>query len=104
FYKSLPPFRADCNTNTYEAMQFIYPNETATIFLPKDLDGETNPLILKIAHTTPETTIYWYLNETYICATKDIHEIATSPQEGTHTVTAVDLFGNEIKRQLKITI
>lgn len=102
FYKSLPPFRADCNTNTFEAMQFIYPNETATIFLPIDFDGETNPLILKIAHTTSETTIYWYLNETFIGATKDIHEMAISPQEGTYNITAVDLFGNEIKRQLKI--
>lgn len=103
FYKSLPAFRADCSTNNIAVMQFIYPKESTTIFLPKDFDGNTNPLILKIAHSKPETSIFWYLNETFIGTTKGIHEIAISPQEGEYKMTAVDAFGNETTRLLKIS-
>src|SRR5690606_27555218 len=50
FYKSLPPFREDCLGESTIAMEFIYPKENNTIFLPKDFDGQTNDLILKVAH------------------------------------------------------
>jgi len=102
FYKSLPEFREDCYTNNIEIMQFIYPKETSVIFLPKDLDGNTNPLIIKIAHNRPETTIYWYIDKEFIGSTKDIHEKAITPIEGFHIITAVDAFGNEISRPIKI--
>ncbi|MEO6346936.1 MAG: penicillin-binding protein 1C, partial [Aquaticitalea sp.] len=61
FYKSLPPFREDCLVDDAVKMQFIYPKDNNTIFLPKDFDGRTNSLILKIAHSKPETIVYWYL-------------------------------------------
>lgn len=104
FYKTLPPFRADCNTNNNVALQFIYPKESTTIFLPKDFDGNTNPVVLKIAHSKPETTIYWYLDKTFIGTTKDIHEKAITPTEGFHKLVAVDAFGNEINRDLIISL
>jgi len=83
-------------------MQFIYPKESTAIFLPKDFDSKTNDLILKIAHSKPETTIYWYINEKFIGSTNDIHDIAVKPNQGKHLITAVDEFGNEIKRFIKI--
>lgn len=104
FYKTLPPFRADCNTNNNVVMQFIYPKESTTIFLPKDFDGNTNPVVLKIAHSKPETTIYWYLDKTFIGTTKDIHEKAITPTEGFYKLVAVDAFGNEINRDLIISL
>ncbi|TYC13424.1 penicillin-binding protein 1C [Bizionia gelidisalsuginis] len=104
FYKALPAFREDCNTNSAAFMEFIYPNESTTVFLPKDFDGNTNPLILKIAHSKPETTIYWYLDSSFIGTTNDIHEKAIIPEEGSHNLTAVDAFGNEINRHLVISL
>lgn len=104
FYKTLPPFRVDCNTNNNVPMQFIYPKETTTIFLPKDFDENINPVVLKIAHSKPETTIYWYLDKTFIGTTKDIHEKAIAPTEGSHKLVAVDAFGNEIKINLLISL
>ncbi|MCK0123365.1 penicillin-binding protein 1C [Gelidibacter sp. F2691] len=103
FYKALPPFRADCMGENAIAMEFIYPKENNTIFLPKDFDGQTNDLILKVAHSKPETLIFWYLDERYLGSTKDIHEFAMKPQRGKHTVTVVDEFGNESKRWIEIS-
>lgn len=103
FYKSLPRFRQDCIGENTVSMQFIYPKENNTIFLPKDFDGRTNNLILKIAHSKPETMVYWYLDETFMGTTKDIHEFAMQPKQGKHLLTVVDELGNEAKRWIEIS-
>lgn len=104
FYKPLPQFRSDCLGDESISMQFIYPKEASTIFLPKDFDGKTNELILKIAHTKPETTVFWYVDETYIGTTKDIHDMAIIPKFGKHFITVVDEFGNEKRCTVKISL
>ncbi|TGV02284.1 penicillin-binding protein 1C [Flavivirga rizhaonensis] len=102
FYKPLPKFRSDCIGATNASMEFIYPKENNAIFLPKDFDGKTNDLILKIAHSKPESTLFWYIDSTFIGNTKDIHDMAIIPKQGDHTITVVDEFGNEVKRSFEI--
>lgn len=102
FYKSLPQYRTDC-LGTNITMEFIYPKTQNSIFLPKDFDGKVNELILKIAHSKPETSLFWYVDDTFIGFTKDIHDMAITPKAGLHIITAVDEFGNEIKRKITIT-
>ncbi|MFD2822624.1 penicillin-binding protein 1C [Lacinutrix iliipiscaria] len=104
FYKPLPPFRNDCLDDYAASMQFIYPKETTTVFLPKDFDGKTNELILKIAHSKPETTLFWYINDIFLGTTKDIHDMAISPKVGKHLITVVDELGNEVKRWIEVSI
>ena len=103
FYKPLPPFRADCTASNAIRMAFIYPNQQNTIFLPKDFNGKTNDVILKVAHSKPELELYWYIDNTYIGSTKDIHDMAVLPNEGAHTITVVDALGNTIKRDITIS-
>ncbi len=103
FYKPLPPFRADCLREEIISMQFIYPNDNNTIFLPKGFDGKTNELILKIAHSKPETTVFWYVDEQFLGSTQNIHEFAIIPEKGKHLITVVDTFGNEAKRWVTIS-
>lgn len=103
FYKPLPKFRSDCLGENAITMEFIYPKENNTIFLPKDFDGKTNDLVLKIAHSKPETVLYWYVDETFVGSTKDIHELAIIPKQGKHLITVVDAFGNEAKRWFTIS-
>ncbi|MFI2741466.1 penicillin-binding protein 1C [Zhouia sp. PK063] len=102
-YSALPPFRSDCAaTTTSESMQFIYPKQDGEVVLPKDFNGKTNDLILKIAHDKPETTIFWYVDDTFIKATTNFHEIAIQPAEGKHVITALDENGTEIHRTIFI--
>lgn len=103
FYTTLPRFREDCLGENAVSMQFIYPNDNNVIFLPKDFSDKTNDLILKIAHSKPETLVYWYLDETFLGTTKDIHEFAMQPSQGKHLLTVVDDFGNEAKRWIEIS-
>ena len=102
FYKPLPPYQSDCMAEGAITMQFIYPKQSGKFFLPKDFDGNTNELILKIAHSKPETTVFWYLDDTFIGSTKAIHDMAILPKPGKHLITIVDEFGNEAKRRIEI--
>ncbi len=104
FYKPLPQYRSDCLGDESISMQFIYPKVASTIFLPKDFDGKTNELILKIAHTKPGTTVFWYIDETFVGTTKDIHDMAIIPKAGNHLITTVDQFGNEESCRIKISL
>lgn len=103
FYKPLPRYRSDCLGSNTITMAFIYPKENNSIFLPKDFDGKTNDLILKIAHSKPETTLFWYIDNTFIGSTKDIHDMAIIPKQGQHIITVVDEFGNEAKRAFNVS-
>ncbi|WP_369385173.1 hypothetical protein [Jejuia pallidilutea] len=103
FYKPLPKFRSDCFGDASVSIDFIYPKTNNTIFLPKDFDGETNQLILKIAHSKPESTVFWYVDETFMGSTKAIHELAIQPKVGKHIITVVDELGNEAKRWIEIS-
>ncbi|WP_298531832.1 penicillin-binding protein 1C [uncultured Algibacter sp.] len=103
FYKTLPKFRSDCIVQENVSIEFIYPNTNNNVFLPKDFDGQTNDLILKIAHSEPENTVYWYMDEMYIGSTTDVHEMAVRPSQGKHMITVIDELGNEIKRAFKVS-
>ncbi len=102
FYKPLPPFRDDCVNSGKTPMEFIDNNKNEHIFLPKNFDEHKNNLILKIKHVQPEIQIYWYLDNRFIKSTKNFHEIAIQPKPGSHTITAMDALGNEIKKNFKI--
>ena len=101
-YKSLPPFRADCFTEGPAAMDFIYPEEGRAVVLPKNFEGATNKLVVKIAHSKPGTTVFWYLDEHFLGHTRTFHEMAVLPEEGKHLITVIDEFGNEIKRRIEV--
>ncbi|WP_299367410.1 penicillin-binding protein 1C [Winogradskyella sp.] len=102
FYKALPPYREDCTESIAVSMEFIYPNRQNTIFLPKDFDGNTNDLVLRVAHSKPELELYWYIDNQFVGSTKDIHDMAILPEEGEHVITVVDELGNELKHKITI--
>jgi penicillin-binding protein 1C len=102
FYKPLPKFRNDCFRGIENGMKFMYPTEKTTIFLPKDFDGKQNGIILKVAHSNKEITLYWYLNNTYLGKTNEIHEFQIAPKIGNYKITVIDNFGAEIQEQIII--
>ncbi|WP_296380325.1 penicillin-binding protein 1C [Winogradskyella sp.] len=103
FYKALPPYRGDCAEASGISMEFIYPNQQSTIFLPKNFDGNTNDLVLKVAHSKPELELYWYIDNQFIGSTKDIHDMAVLPSSGEHMITVMDELGNELKHKITIS-
>jgi penicillin-binding protein 1C len=103
FYKDMPPFRFDCNSESQPNMQFIYPKKNSVVYLPKGLDEVVNDLVLKVAYNTPEKTLFWYIDNQFIKTTTSIHELAIQPKKGTHLVTVIDEKGNEISRAFEVS-
>jgi penicillin-binding protein 1C len=103
FYKPLPPFRHDCGKASDINMEFIYPTQQSTIFLPKDFNGNTNDLVLKVAHSKPDLELYWYIDSKFVGNTKGIHDMAVLPSVGDHIITVVDEMGNELKHKITIS-
>lgn len=95
-YKPLPPFKAGCGEDTFQPMQFIYPPMNARIKLPRQLDGSKGFITVELAHSHPNATVFWHLDETYRTQTQDFHKISLQPDPGKHSLTAVDGEGNAV--------
>ncbi len=104
-YKTLPPFRADClsaATGRSAPMQMIYPNAFTRIYVPVNLDGTRSHVVFEVAHTTPETVVYWHLDNNYVGTTRQFHELSLQPTAGRHTLTVVDADGYRISQDFEI--
>jgi len=101
-YKTLPPYRTDCKKTFEKTMDFIFPKNNGSVYLPKGFDGKINEVVLKVAHTNPETKVFWYVNHKYVGSTKQFHEMPFRPQPGKHSITVLDENGNELKRNLEV--
>ena len=75
-------------------MQFIYPRqEGVELSVPRDLDGKPSPVRFELAHSRPESRVFWHLDETYVGETLHLHQLQLLPEEGEHTITVVDEVG-----------
>ncbi len=102
-YRSLPKFRSDCNQLESNTMDFVFPAKyTSKISLTRGENNKLNPIILKLTHANAEAKVYWYLNKEFIGITEQYHEQAIIPKNGIHTITAIDDFGNELKRIIEV--
>ncbi|MHA7055721.1 penicillin-binding protein 1C [Aquimarina sp. M1] len=101
-YRSLPPYRSDCTKELLASMDFIFPKGSGGVYLPKGFDGKTNEVVLKIAHTQPETRVFWYIDNQFVGVTKQFHEMAVKPAPGEHLITVLDEKGNELRRKIEV--
>ncbi|MGO3182769.1 MAG: penicillin-binding protein 1C [Aequorivita sp.] len=101
-YQPLPSFAPECLQAGESLMAFIYPKRNETVLLPKNFDENVNEVIFKLAHRSPENTVYWYLDSKYIGKTETFHELAISPKPGKYILTVVDSEGNEMKEKIEV--
>ncbi len=101
-YQEIPPYRGDCIANALGRMDFIFPKNKNTVIIPKDFGGQKSEIVLKIAHTIPETKVFWYLDTEFLGSTKQFHEMPIQPKPGEYTITVLDEKGNEVKRKLTV--
>ncbi|MCL1942262.1 MAG: penicillin-binding protein 1C [Candidatus Azobacteroides sp.] len=95
-YKPLPPFKPGCGGSVIGPMQFIYPQQHATISLPKQLDGSKGAVVFELAHSNPDATVYWHLDNNYVTSTRYFHQLPLTLSLGKHSITAVDDEGNSL--------
>ena len=68
----------------------------ARIKLPRQMDGSKGFITVEQAHSNPDATIVWHLDETYQTQTQDFDKISLQPAPGKHSLTSVDDEGNTV--------
>ena len=101
-YVTLPPLRIDCGSTSGKSMDFIYPKENGKIYLTKNMNGELQPVIFRVAHSEANTQLFWYLNDEYLGVTKTFHEMQVKAKTGKYYLIVTDENGSEISRRVEI--
>ena len=91
YHPYIPVSRED-----YAPMEFIYPEGGAVIYIPRQLDGSIAGVTFNLAHRTPDTNVWWHLDNEYVGQTRFIHQMNMVPSPGKHSVTVVDESGNTL--------
>ena len=77
-----------------QVLEFIYPANGTTLYLPRQLSGAVEGAVFRVAHRKTDATLWWHLDQSYIGETRYIHELRLAPGPGTHILTVVDQEGN----------
>jgi penicillin-binding protein 1C len=106
-YRVLPPYRPDC-TELIQAegggqvMSLVYPEANTAVYIPVDLDGTPGQVVFEAVHRRPETAIYWHLDEDYLGATRQFHQLALDPRPGRHLLVLIDEDGRRLERRFLV--
>ena len=92
--RPIPPVAPDCVVTDSRAVAITYPTDGARIFLPRDLDGTTQNIVVRAAHRDRASSLFWYLNDEYVGSTESDHTRAFELPAGTHAVAVIDRHGN----------
>jgi len=102
YYKVLPPFRADCMAQEGHSMDMIYPTGESKIYIPLEMDGSRGKVVFRAAHRIPETKVYWYIDNDFVGATVDFHQMGLSPTAGKHRLILTDQYGERLERIFEV--
>jgi penicillin-binding protein 1C len=104
WFATPPPFRADCtgSIETKQLMSLIYPPAGSGIKIPVELDGQKGKAILQLAHSEPDTRVFWYWDDQFLGFTDTYHEMAISPLPGNHNLLVTDEDGNQLKATIRV--
>lgn len=101
-YIPLPPVKPGCGQEQGRQLDIIYPEHNSVLFLPKGFTGELEQFVFKAAHSRPEATLYWHIDDEYLGETKDYHQMACRVGAGKHMLTLVDNWGNQRKIMFEV--
>ena len=79
-----------------QVMEFIYPSSGTVLYLPRQLSGEVEGVVFRVAHHSTDATLWWHLDQSFVGETRFIHELRLAPPIGKHTLTVVDGDGNSV--------
>lgn len=103
----LPAWRDDCQSSRALAdgikrFDLVYPPNNGKVKIPVQLDGTLGRIVLKAHHYQREATLYWHLDSQFIGQTKLKHEQAVVVNPGWHTLTVVDVHGQQVSHRFKV--
>jgi len=90
----IPPHNPACPAQTERlALQILYPQEDARLWVPRDFGGTLQKVTMRVAHRENQRVIFWYLDNHYLGNTINRHEKAVDLTKGWHVLEVVDETG-----------
>ncbi len=101
-YEILPPYINDCGQEAKKVMDFIYPKNNTSIYIPKELSGKRSKTVFHAVHKDENATLFWFLDEQFLGRTKGTHKIEIDNKSiGEKILIVVDNQGNEVKMKVR---
>jgi len=101
-YQLLPSYKPGCITDAAKTLDIIYPDEGAKIYIPLEITGEKGNVIFKATHRNAAEKLFWHLDDQFISATEQFHQLSLNPSPGKHKLTIIDKEGNSATRNFEI--
>ncbi len=101
-YITLPPFAPGCGVDNTMPIGLIYPKGDTKIFIPKNIEGRFEKVLLQATHRSTSATLYWHVDNVYMGETKSVHNFEIQPRPGKHTLTIIDQDGAELTRTIEV--
>jgi penicillin-binding protein 1C len=102
----IPPHHPDCPAQSAAlAMQILYPQDNAHLWVPRDFGGMLQKVTLRVAHRESGRKIFWYLDNTYLGSTVNRHEKAVDlipVGRGWHILEVVDEVGYRDRKRFYV--
>ena len=98
-----PEYTGARKTHQTKEIEFIYPASGSTLTLPRQLNGQVEGVVFRVAHHKSNATLWWHLDQTYVGETRFLHELRLAPTPGKHTLTVVDDEGNSVSVMFRVT-
>ena len=83
-------------------MEMVYPRAGSKIYIPKELSGNRGKLVMEAVHRNGAATIFWHLDENYLGATKQFHQMAVDIPAGEHRLSIIDDKGEALSLEFEI--
>ena len=100
----IPEHNPECETKIVTPnLEIVYPIDGFELFIPRDATGKHQKIVLKAAHSKPETIIYWYLNDKYLTSTSTEHNVVTDVDKGDYKLSLIDESGNETSIKFSVS-
>jgi penicillin-binding protein 1C len=97
--EQIPPFKPGVSgTDSLGVLRIVYPEEGSKIWIPRDIDGNDQKLMLRAAHLEPDSILYWYANNLYLGKTTERHTWSARFPRGWHKLEVIDGRGNRVSR------
>jgi len=66
------------------------------------LDGKPGSAVFEVAHRKSDISIFWYVDNKFICQTKGLHQVALNPLPGKHILTLTDENGETLSIKFEV--
>lgn len=101
-YVELPPFDPNCLPEDYQPIGMIYPRSDAKIYVPKNITGKSEKVVLQASHQQENAVLFWHMDDVYLGETRLIHHMEVLPAPGPHKLTIVDDAGHVYSRNIEV--